>query len=211
MRKAFVCAFVILLVCGVTAVSLADYYATKADYRIGRLTPGGPSPDRAGTDDCVAPTSLSLTGGFPVIDPGDTTGATSIIDAIPLACNGVYTSVAGPDHIYTFDVGAATATLSFQVTTSDPDYDPSIYVVTTCGDGTTCVNGAASDSCFAVNQAGNPCGANSDEAFGPVIFPQGTFFFVVDSFYQPGDPSGRDVGPYALTLLPVELMTFTVE
>ena len=57
---------------------------------------------------------------------------------------------------------------------------------------------------------GNMC-ANSDEAFGPLTFPQGTYFFVVDSFYAPNNPSGRDVGPYAVTLLPVELMNFTVE
>ena len=125
----FALGLAIVLPCAATP-SMADYYATKADYRIGKLTPGGPSPDKAGTDDCTAPTSLNmLAGGGPVIeDPGDTTGASSVIDAIPLACNGNYSTVAGPDHIYTFDVVPGNA-MRFEVKTTDPDYDPSKEVL----------------------------------------------------------------------------------
>lgn len=215
MRKAVVCTFAILLLSGLTVMTLADFYATKADYRIGKLTPGGPSADRTGTDDCVAPTQLLYDGFSPINDTGDTSSATSLIDTIPLSCNGNYTSVAGPDHIYAFSVSAACPNhgVSFQISTTDTDYDPSIYILSSCGDGSTCVNGAASDNCFAVSTPGNPC-ANSTEAFGPVSFAPGTYFFVVDSFYAPGDPNNHDSGPYELDIsgyCPAELIEFSVD
>ena len=213
MRKIFVSAATIAVLVVLGSTSVADYYATKADYRAGKLT-AGEQVSKAGSDDCISPPILDCPGGFfeVVTDTGDTTGAASDIDSIPLTCNGNYSTVAGPDHVYALEAEVGNA-LSFQLSTTDPDYDPSIYVVSTCTDGNTCITGAAADSCLAVNAAGNPC-ANSNEAFVPVSFVQGTFFFVVDSFYSPGDPSGRDSGPYRLDVTgpcPVELLEFSVE
>ena len=141
MRKTIACTFAILLVCGVTAVAFADHYATKADYRIGKLTPGEASPEREGSDDCVSPTSLNAFT-FPITDTGDTTGAASSIDDIPIACNGRYSTVSGPDHIYRFDVPGTGNVLSFEVSTTNNSYDLSIYVLDVCGDRNTCVSNA---------------------------------------------------------------------
>jgi len=160
--------------------------------------------------DCAAAPSI---GSTPFVASCDTTGADSSIDAVPLACNGNYTSQAGPDHVYQFTVGPGNS-LSFLLSTTDPDYDPSIYVVSTCGAGNSCVLGAAADSCFALNAAGNPCGATSDEGFGPFSFEPSVYYFYVDSFYLPNNPNGRDSGPYMLSVtgtIAAELVDFTVE
>lgn len=186
------------------AAMAADYY-TKEDYRNGVPAPAL----TAGTDTCAAPTAI---GAVPFNDTGDTTGATSVIDAVPAACNGNYTAVAGEDHIYTFTTGGGAGNLTFATTTTDPEYDMSIYVVTTCTDGNTCVSGA--DACFAVNAGGNPCGAVSDETIAAQAYADGTYFFFVDSFYTVGNTAGRSAGPYTVDVtgtLPVTLLDFSVE
>lgn len=184
------------------------YFATKADERNGLLTPGAP-PETAGTDTCAAPTAIT---SLPFNDTGTTVGATNTVGTIPIACNGNYTTVAGPDHIYTFTTDAVDANnLTFAVTTTDPSYDISIYILSTCNSGPSCVIGA--DNCFGQNAPGNPCGAVSDETIGPTSLAMGsTFFFYIDSFYAVGGT--RDDGPYALSvtgMLPVELMEFSVD
>ncbi len=211
MKKALLVVFVLALVAA-TVPATADYYRTKADYRAGKLTPGNPPGPKAGTDDCAMPTPI--TGGDPLSfsDTGDTTGATDTVSAVPLACNGNYVTVAGPDHIYTFTVGNNNM-LSFSLSTSSTTYDPSIYSVSTCNDGNTCVSGAASDNCFATELA-QPAGcpqSNSTEAYDFMYTP-GTYFFYVDSFYSAATPT-RATGPYTLTVtgqLPVELIEFDV-
>lgn len=206
----------------VVPLALADgYYATKADYRNGILTPGEPPAagstgggSLAGGDTCASPpTNIpGLGGGGMFTDGGTTVGADDTVSSVPIACNGNYTSTAGEDVIYEFTTGPA-ANPTFTVTTSSLDYDPSIYLTTTCGDGTTCPAGAGADNCFAANAGGNPCGAVSDESFGPIALAAGTqHFFYVDSFYAVGGTNSA--GPYNLTVtgpLPVELIDFTIE
>ncbi|MEM7482159.1 MAG: hypothetical protein AAF481_13365 [Acidobacteriota bacterium] len=191
------------------AVSADLYYETKADYRAG-IAAG--EMETAGSDTCVAPTVVpDLFEGDNFGDNGTTVGNTNTVGTIPIACNGNYATVAGPDEIYTFTTGNAPRP-TFFVTTPDPDYDPSIYLLTTCNDGNSCVAGA--DSCFAQNAPGNPCGAVSDEFFGPLILtPNAQHFFYVDSFYAVGGT--RDAGPFDLVIMgptrPVELIEFTIE
>ncbi|MEM7051358.1 MAG: hypothetical protein AAF604_16930 [Acidobacteriota bacterium] len=184
------------------------YYDSKADYRNGIVA--GETPP-AGTDDCSSPTVIPGVGpGGMFSDGGTTVGNTDTVGTVPIGCNGNYTTVAGPDEIYTFTTGGGN-NATFTVTTSDANYDPSIYILTTCNDGTSCV--AGSDDCFAANAGGNPCGAVSDETIGPVALAGATqHFFYVDSFYAVGGT--RDDGPYNLTItgpLPVELIEFTIE
>jgi len=206
MKKALILICLIGLAGG--AVLAADYYATKADYRAGIMTPGAPAP-KAGTDDCTSPTGVGAT--LPYNDTGDTSAATSNVDSVPISCNGFYTTVPGPDHIYMFTVGTGN-NLTLTTSTSDNDYDISTYAVSTCGDGNTCVGG--SDSCFAVNTLGNPCGTDATEAFSLSGVAAGTYYFYVDSFYSPGNPDGRDSGPYTVDItgtLPVQLIEFEIK
>jgi hypothetical protein len=212
MKKMLVLTCALALLGGTTA--MADYYATKADYKAGKLTPAGPLPKGSGND-CMD-SLFDLLPPSPRIVNGDTTGSTNTVDTLPLGCNGNYTVAPGPDDIWTFTLPGTPNGLTFTVSTSDNDYDPSIYTVTTCGDGSTCLDGWGSDGCWAVNAAGNPCGANSTEAFTfpSQLNPGQPFFFYVDSFYAPANPDGRDVGPYTLTITgqwPVELMEFSVD
>ena len=106
--------------------------------------------------------------------------------------------------------------MTFQVSTTSQSFDPSIYSVTTCGDGNTCIPGAASDDCFATElpQPAGCEGSTSTEIFGPFMYNPGTYFFYIDSFYSSVSGMERSFGDYTLTVtgnLPVELLEFTVD
>lgn len=208
-RKTLALTLVTLIAMAPVALAAGGHYATKADYRNGVMTPGEIPLD--GSDTCAAPPTIPGLGvGQMYNDTGTTVGKTNTVGTIPLACNGNYTTVAGPDAIYTFTTGP-TPNPTFLVTTTSTTYDPSIYILGTCNDGTSCIVG--SDDCFGQTTPGNPCGAVSDESFGPTPLPaSSTLFFYVDSFYGPASPNGA--GPYSLTVtgpLPVELIDFEIE
>lgn len=184
------------------AVAQADY--TKADARNGVEAP----VVLDGGDTCGA--AAAVVGPLPFADTGTTVGASNTVSLLPLACNGNYTAVNGPDKIYTFTTSGGAGMVGFDVTTTEPNYDMSIYVLGTCDDGNSCIVGA--DDCFAANAAGNPCGASSDESIAATAFADGTYFFYVDSFYSVGGP--RAAGPFALDVtgtLPVELIGFEID
>jgi hypothetical protein len=208
MKKVLLGVIALIAVCGVLTPAVADYYATKADYRQGRVT-RGPALPKAGTDDCTSPTSIPST---PFNDTGDSTGATDSVNGIPLGCNGIYAQVAGGDHIYTFDVTAGNS-LTFTLSTSSVTYDPSIYILSTCGDGNSCQIG--SDNCFST-QFVQPAGCQGDDSTEVINAPEltaGTYFFYVDSFYPTDNPTSA-TGPYTLDVtgsLPVELIEFDVK
>lgn len=186
----------------------ADHRSPKAEYEARTLMRGVPAP-KAGTDDCTDPTEVG--SPLPYSDNGDTTGATSTVNSIPISCNGFYTTVPGPDHIYMFTVGASND-LTLTATPSNNDYDTSIYVLGTCGDGSTCVGG--SDYCFAVNTLGNPCGQDAAETVSLSGLAAGTYYFYVDSIYAPGSTNNRDSGPYTVAIsgtLPVRLIEFEID
>lgn len=206
--KTKVLVMVVAVLMIVAGVSADVFYNTKQDYKNGIAAGDTPT---AGSDTCAAPTVIPGIGvGGNFSDGGTTVGNTNTVGTIPIACNGNYTTVAGPDEIYTFTTGPAN-NATFAVTTTDANYDPSIYILTTCNNGASCV--AGSDNCFAQNAGGNPCGAVSDETIGPVALAGNTqHFFYVDSFYAVGGT--RDDGPFNLSItgpLPVELIEFTIE
>src|SRR5688572_18355400 len=62
----------------------------------------------AGSDNCpgTAIPGGVYTSGAPYTDTGNTTGANNTVNSIPLACNGYYAQVSGPDHIYSFTLTA---------------------------------------------------------------------------------------------------------
>jgi hypothetical protein len=170
----------------------ADYYATKADERNNVLTSGS-VPHQGGT--CATPNNFTAT---PFNDTGTTVGGTNTVATIPAGCSD-YTAVAGPDLVYSFTVGTG-SNLTFTLSTSTATYDPSIYLLSTCGNGTTCVIGA---------DAGLQ---GATETFNTAALTAGTtYFFYVDSFYA--TTSALSSGAYTLDItgtLPVELSKFEI-
>ena len=183
---------------------------TKDEYRAGKIPPPT-APAKSGSDGCVAPTPI-ITVDF--IDSGDTLGATNDIDVIPVTCNGYYTRVQGPDHIYTFSVTAGND-LDFRLSTPSDTFDPSIYVLGMCESGASCPSGAGADRCRAREEP-QPAGCpilDSTETFS-YSFAPGDYFLYIDSFYPVGNVDGRASGPYILEVtgsLPVQLLEFTIE
>ena len=203
------------------------YYATKADARAGRLTPG-PAPVvtdshpgiEAGTNACPGTAIADPGTGNTYNDSGTTVGADSTVHAVQAGCSN-YTTVNGPDVIYQFDLGplgSRGATLTILVTpTGATGYDPAIFTLSTAGPGcpagtlnavTNCVNGA--DAGLA-NVAETISDAETD------LMPAGHYFLFVDSFYLAGSAGNpnRHNGPYDLAFgvgaLPVELLGFEVD
>ncbi len=224
--KTKICMAVMAALVLATAASAqrGGYYATKADERAGRLTPGvqqalPPSIGNAGGDTCAAATVIP-NGAGNFTDSGTTIGANNTVTSVQAGCSN-YTTVAGPDVIYTFTlgpVGARGTPLTITLTpTGATGYDPAIYTLSTAGVGcpagtavaaTNCVNGA--DAGLA-NAAETITDAETD-AMAP-----GTYFLFVDSFYSAGTAGApnRHNGPYDLVVgarpLPVELLDFSID
>lgn len=172
---------------------------------------------KAGSNDCTSPVDITA---LPFNDTGDTTDAGSTIDQVSNNCPGLYqepgTSVSnlpGPDQIYMITVGSGNS-LNLTLTTSDDNYDPAIYLVTTCGDGSTCTIG--SDVCYAVANQFNPCDPISTESIDVSGMTSGTYYFFVDSYYSQGEAGvygGTGNGPYTVDVtgtLPVQLIDFEI-
>ncbi len=195
-------AFAVMAACAgaftVASAQTVGIYATKADERAGILTQVDASTIQAGGDNCATPTAIAAT---PFNDTGTTVGSTNTYAAHPdTVCTG-YTSSAGPDHIYSVQLGAANnVTFTVQAVA---DYDQAIFLLSTCGDNTTCVVGA--DASFTPD-------TDMIETFNVSGAAPGTYFFYIDSFYPVGDTRGE--GPYTLDVtgtLPVELLEFSAE
>jgi hypothetical protein len=205
--------------------SAAGYYATKADERAGRLTPGNPpvppssgGPLRVGTDACPGLTIADPGVGMTFNDSGTTIGANNTVTSIQAGCSE-YNTVAGPDVVYTFTLGALGArgaALTITVTPSS-GFDTSIYTLSTAGAGcpagtanaaTNCVNGSDSG----VNNVAETISDAETDAMAA-----GTYFLFVDSFYASPDGGGvpHHNGPYTLAMgvgaFPVELMEFEID
>jgi|GEM_PF-5422894 len=144
---------------------------------------GVPSAFAAGADTCAAPTVIS---SLPYTDNGTTVGMTNDINSIPLACNGTYSQTPGPDVVYSITLGAGN-NVTFSLDPTGPNWDASIYVVTTCADGSSCAAGYGDDN-------GGP---NITESITLTNVPAATYFFYVDSFYA---SSSFSSGTYALTV-----------
>jgi hypothetical protein len=137
----------------------------------------------AGTDACA---STPLVTALPYTDTaGTTVGETNDIASIPLACNGHFTDVAGPDVFYAIAVGTGA---SFTITvTPTPTYDPSIYFLSAC-DANTCTSGRGADEAL----------AGGAETLTIAGTSPGIYFLVVDSFYATTDP--RSSGAFTLSI-----------
>lgn len=215
---------VVILALGLPVVGAADdwYYATKADARADRRTPGRPpatlvAPGApAGGENCATATVMAA---LPFVDSDDTLGNVDDVTTLAGQCAD-YTQVNGPDLVYSFTVSAGNS-VAFQVTPTNATYDPAIYVLGACGNGATCVIGA--DACFRGGVATQPpacLDGDADEDIPALTYAAGTHALYVDSFYAAGAScSGQGsvqcgAGPYTLTVsgnLPVDLHRFEIE
>ena len=205
---------------GVAQAAQDGYYATKADEKARKLTPGRPAVPRgdaptAGGETCGTATAISA---LPFNDSDDTTGNVDDNGTLPAGCSD-YTTTAGPDLIYSFTAGPGNS-IAFTATPTDTIYDVSIYVLGTCGSSATCVIGA--DACLADGQPQVPgcIDNNGDEDIPATAFATGTHAFYVDSFYAAGAPCGGQgnnlcgTGPYTLSVtgvLPAELIDIQIQ
>ena len=212
-----------VLFAGVAQAAQDGYYATKADEKAGRITPGRPAAapradaPNAGGENCGSATAIA---SLPFSDSDDTTGNVDDNGTLPGGCSD-YTTTGGPDLIYTFTAGPGN-NIAFNVTPNDNIYDVAVYILGTCGSNPTCVVGA--DACLANGQppAANCTDGDGDEDIPAVLdrFTTGTHAIYVDSFYtagagcpaQGGNFCGN--GPYTLNVtgvLPAELIGIRIE
>jgi hypothetical protein len=213
------------VLCFVGSSGAADetHFATKADARAGRRTPGPavrtppPLDPDAGGENCG--TATVIAAPLPFTDSDDTTGNASDVGLLPEGCSN-YQIVDGPDLVYSFTVGAGNS-VAFTVTPTSATYDPAIYVLGTCSDAATCVVGA--DACLRSGAASQPASCldgTADEDLPAQAYAVGTHAVFVDSFYAAGASCSAQggvqcgAGPYTLTVtgsLPVHLQRFEVE
>ena len=181
------------------AVTSADVNAAHPKRMVLPAGSSSNGTDAGGT--CGTPTAFAAT---PFNDTGDTTGAANVISSIATGCSD-YSTVAGPEAIYSFVAGTG-ASVTFNVA-GTTTLDPSIYLVTTCNSGATCVTGADYNY-----------GPGTAETFTASALTAGTTYYLhIDSYYGTGDPAPYNTysqGPYTLAVtgtLPVSLQEFTID
>jgi hypothetical protein len=148
----------------------------------GPSAPVRPEAATAGGDTCAAPTAIST---LPYNDSGDTSTATDTPLFLGSTCTGGGAgSREGPDRIYSITVAAGNS-LTFQVTPA-ATYDVDVYILGTCGTGSTCV----SERDIGVE--------GQSETLGPITLAPGTYYLYIDSVYPIDDKSGS--GTYSLSV-----------
>ena len=137
-----------------------------------------------GGDTCATPTVIA---SLPFSDTGTTVGrADDSSSFIRSMCNSTASPLSreGPDVVYSVTVQYS-STLTFTVVPA-PDYDPAIYLLGLCNNLQSCV-------------AGTNAGADGDaETFTVTDLAPGTYYFWVDSIWEPGE--GGESGTFSLSV-----------
>ncbi len=193
MRKQTLVLFLAMLV-AVPSVVLAQTVVNRSDPGF----EGSPAAPEDGGDTC--PPGVSIIGPLPFVDAGDTcNGFTDTVSAYGGAC--LTFTYAGEDTIYELTLGAGN-NISFSADLTGSTGDLALFVIGTCGDGSSCV-------------------VSSQDAIGPGVGPEliaampytpGTYFVYVDSYYAAG--SAGSCGTYTLTVdgtVPVKLLGFSID
>ena len=140
-----------------------------------------------GGDTCSpAPPAIST---LPFSDTGTTVGKTdNSSGSLPFACGivGSGPTRPGPDVFYRFTILGPGNSLTFSVTTTSNQYDVALYVLSTCGNLSSCQGGAD------VGFDGDP------ETLTVSNLSAGTYYFGIDSAFASPDNSAD--GPYSLTV-----------
>jgi hypothetical protein len=141
-----------------------------------------PMETTGGGDNCGSATQIL---SLPYNDTSDTSTATDSGIFLSTTCTGGGAgSREGPDLIYSIVVSSGNS-LTFQVTPS-ANYDVDIYLLGTCGTGSSCV------------QEKDTGIEGQTETLGPVTLQPGTYFFYVDSVFPGDDKAGS--GTYSLSV-----------
>jgi hypothetical protein len=151
----------------------------------GALARSIPNAPAVGSDSCPGTSITSL----PFSDSDTTIGANNTVTAIPGGCS-TYTTVAGPDKIYTFTV-VTPGSLTVLATPSGGTYDLATYLISSCPGGT---GNAIGSGCVA---GADVTATNNAETFTVGNIPVGTYYLYVDSFYT---TAGKSSGPYTLSV-----------
>jgi len=169
------------------AIIIASSSAAVAQSKVA-VAPGTVAP--AGT--CAAPAG-EITES-PSTVSGTTVGGTN---GVSISCTE-YGTVDGPERIYTF-TPTGPNNLTFQVV-GGGSFDPAIYILDTCGDGTSCLEG--SDDVPSIT--------------APSINFSGTagteYYFYVDSYWPSSNAAGQ--GTFTLNVsgtFPVTLTEFSID
>lgn len=181
---------------------LATIAATPASaaYRTDEGFKGQPAPPvEVGGDGC--PPGAFITGPLPWNDTGDTCGGfTNTVTTFAGVCTLAF-PYGGEDVIYEMTLGAGN-TVDFSLDLTGSTGDLNLFILSTCGDGNTCV-------------------ANANDLIGPGVgpevipaaaYPPGTYYVYIDSYYSAGSPGS--CGTYDLTVsgtVPAELISFSAE
>lgn len=149
-----------------------------------------------GTDACPG---TNIPAGTSFNDTGTTIGANNTVTSIPITCNGVYTTSAGPDVIYQFvlpDLAARTPTCTISLDPTGANWDPAIFLLSTTSPGCPSGTGnAITTNCVVGDDNG---GSNVTEGITDAqmdALPAGRYYLFVDSFYSTGALSA---GTYSL-------------
>lgn len=137
----------------------------------------------AGGDTCATATPIAT---LPFNDTGNTSTANNNTVFLSNTCSGGgEITREGPDLIYSITVGAGNS-LTFTLTPTTPSYDPVIYILGTCGTGSSCTN---------IRDTGNK---GQVETLGPITLAPGTHYLYIDSAFPPEDEAGA--GAYTLSV-----------
>lgn len=193
MKKSTYCCFLMVLALALATTAGA---ANRTDPGfVGQPAP----PAESGSDGC--PPSIYVVEPMPWSDSGDTcSGFTNTVTTYAGACTLPF-PYGGEDTIYELTLGAGN-NVDFSMDLTGSTGDLVIFILSTCGDGTTCI-------------------VNSQDAIGPGAGPEviaaaaytpGTYYVYVDSYYNAG--TAGSCGIYSLTIngtLPAELVDFSAE
>jgi hypothetical protein len=136
-----------------------------------------------GGDSCATATPIPT---LPYNDSGDTSTANNSTVFLSDTCSGGgEISREGPDLIYSITVGAGNS-LTFTLTPTTPSYDPVIYILGTCGTGSSCTH---------IRDVANKGQA---ETLGPITLAPGTHYVYIDSAFPAEDEAGA--GAYTLSV-----------
>lgn len=161
---------------------------------------GKPAPMlKVGGDGC--PPGAFITEPMPWNDTGDTcAGFTNTVTTYAGACTLPF-PYGGEDVIYEMTLGTGNS-VGFSMDLTGSTGDLVLFILSTCGDGSTCVV----NSQDAIGVGAGP------EDIAAQAYTPGTYYVYVDSYYAAG--TAGSCGTYDLTVsgtVPAELISFSAE
>ncbi len=164
-----------------------------------------PSPG-PGTEVVGPCTTIDTITATPYTDTSDSCAGTNVVsDYVSANCNTLM--YPGPELTYEIVVGAANSGIVMTLTPAAADMG--IFLVDTCGAGTSCIafNDAIGGGVVSDIAQTNPAGADMI----PAPLAPASYFIYIDSYYAVGNP--LSCGTYTLDvmgMIPVKLLSFDI-